>query len=168
MTAPALDTPDFPSAPPPRPSLTAAEQATAILNRPLAAAMLGSRPAEQRQKVSALRKVWFVLSPLVTVPLKAGVGTVVGSLALGAAAGAVVPAIGGPINGYNLGIMGAAILTGPVMAVGTLAGVIKMASRSRQDLGALLDQRRREQQMKDFRKEQKKALKARRAAGPKA
>lgn len=129
---------------------------------------MGSRSMEKRRKVPGWRKALFVLSPLITSPAKAGVGTMVGALALGAAAGAFVPAVGGAVNGFQLGVMGASILTGPAMAIGTFAGIIKMASRSRQDLGALLDQRRRDQQMKEFRKEQKKALKAQRAAGPKA
>lgn len=149
MTAPALDTPDFPKAPTPTP---AEQRASAILGSPLASGVFGPRPAEKRRSVPGWRRALFILSPLVTSPLKASAGTIVGMMALGTAAGVLIPGGGGLANGIQLGVVGATLATGPAMAIGSLVGLVKMSRRTRQDLGKLLDQRRHEKQMKTFKK----------------
>ena len=63
----------------------------------------------------------------------------------------LVPAVGGLTNGFQLGVLGATLATGPAMGLGSLVGIIKMSRRTRQDLGKLLEQRRYDKQQKVFR-----------------
>ena len=154
MTTPALDTPDFPKAPT---SIPPEQRASAILGSPLASGVFGPRPIEKRRSVPGWRRALFILSPLVTTPLKASVGTIVGMMALGVGSEFVFPSGAGLANGIQVGVMGATLATGPAMMIGSLVGLVKMSRRTRQDLGKLLDQRRHEKQMKTFKKAAAKA-----------
>lgn len=155
MTAPdLLQTPDFPKAPSQMGDERA--RAAAILGSPAASAMFGPRPAEKRRLVPAWRRALFILAPLVTYPTKAGTVAVVGSLALGVAAGMLVPGGGVVSNGIQLGVVGATLTTAPAVALGTLIGIVKMAGRTRQDLNQLLALRRKEKDLKAFQKAARK------------
>lgn len=149
MTAPALDTPDFPKAPT---SIPPEQRASAILGNPMASSVFGSRTIEKRRSVPGWRRALFIISPLVTTPLKAGAGTIVGMMALGIGAEIVFPTGAGLANGIQVGAMGATLATAPAMAIGNVVGIIKASRRSHQDLGALLDKRRMEKQMKAFKR----------------
>lgn len=120
----------------------AAERAAALLQSPAAAVAFGTRPADQRRQRSFMGRVRHIAAPLVTIPLVTGAAVVVGSMVLGTAAGALIPAAGGLANGVQLGVMGSTLLTGPAITVASLVGLMKTSSRARTSLREMLSNRR--------------------------
>ena len=110
--------------------MTAPSQVDPILNQPAIGLSFGPRALEKRRVASRWRKALYVVSPLVVTPLAAGVGTTVGALVLGAAAGALMPGMG-----FNTGIVYGSIAAFQFAPMATLAAtvasVVQATSRMR-------------------------------------
>lgn len=149
QAVPSLKEPPLPPAP------TDSEKVRKILSNPDMTVGMGSRPPDKRRVASWWQKTRYVLTPLLIMPVAAGLAGTVGFVGLGMVAGALIPGMG--VNaGLVAGAMATSVVVPTAMSVLQIVGVMQAVSRlktSRKDLADILDRRRNKKLSRKVRRE---------------